>query len=219
VFTETLSLSHVVAALSLVGASALAAPPLEPTTFAGVENAPTCADIELRIVTESSDPDFSLATLATRSEPFSRQRRAGDGVGGATLEFIGYNARRMSPAAWFRAEDSTCQALLFEPPAPNRPKAEPLAPSPALPPRSRLRVVPEVEGGKVVGVRLLGISKGGLLGSLGFENGDSIRTVNGFDVTTPEKALQAYARLRTASRVKVELVRRGRPVTIEYLIR
>jgi general secretion pathway protein C len=207
-----------VATLSLTGSSD--APPSPPvrSAVAVAESAPTCADIELRIVTESEDPGFSLATLATASEPFPRLRRSGDGVGSATLEFIGYNARRMSPAAWFRAEGATCQALLFEPPLPKQANAEPAAPWPALPPRTRLRVVPEFQGGKVVGIRLFGV-KGGMLGALGFENGDSIRAVNGFDVTTPEKALEAYARLRSASRVRVELTRRGRPMTIDYLIR
>ena len=218
VLVATLSLDHVVAALSLIASIDAASPSAERARFARAESAPTCADIELRIVTESEDPGFSLATLATPSEPFPRLRRAGEGVGRATLEFVGYNARRMSPAAWLRVEGTTCQALLFEPPAPRQAESEPLEPSPALPPRSRLRVVPEFDGGKVAGIRLFGV-KGSMLDALGLENGDSIRTLNGFDVTTPERALEAYARLRSASRVRVELTRRGHPMTIDSLIR
>ena len=59
----------------------------------------------------------------------------------------------------------------------------------------------------------------GWLGLLGLENGDRIDKVNGFELGTPERALEAYARLRTASHLRVELVRRGRAMTIDYHIR
>jgi general secretion pathway protein C len=181
--------------------------------------APTCNDVELKIVTESSDADFSLATLVTTSSPSPLLRRAGDGVGNLELAFVGYNARRQSPAVWFNGGGVTCQALLFEPPL--RKKADVAAPAApvALPPRSRLRVVPELENGSVVGVRLFGIKKDGWLGLLGLENGDRIDKVNGFELGSPERALQAYARLRTARHLRVELVRRGRPMTNDYVIR
>ena len=35
------------------------------------------------------------------------------------------------------------------------------------------------------------------------ENGDRLQTINGFDMTSPEKALEAYARLRTADHLTV----------------
>jgi general secretion pathway protein C len=204
--------------------------PTTPNPPASIVNpsATTCEDIELRVVTESNDPEFSLATLVVGTGKSSLLRRAGDGVGDRTLEFVGYNARRQSPAAWFRKADSdaakspegeTCQALLFEPLASRGPPRDAVAPLPAPRPRSRLRVVPEFAGGAVVGIRLLGIDKNGLLGALGLENGDRIEAVNGMDISSPEKALQAYARLRTASDISVRLLRRGRPLTIDYRIR
>ncbi|MFO0661044.1 MAG: type II secretion system protein GspC [Polyangiaceae bacterium] len=51
------------------------------------------------------------------------------------------------------------------------------------------RVVPEQENGKTVGVRLFGVRPDSLLGSLGLENGDRLQTINGFDLSNPEKAL------------------------------
>src|SRR5262249_35426882 len=60
------------------------------------------------------------------------------------------------------------------------------------------RIVPEQENGKVVGIRLFGIRPDTLLGTLGMENGDRLQTINGFDMASPEKALEAYARLRSA---------------------
>jgi hypothetical protein len=78
------------------------------------------------------------------------------------------------------------------------------------------RVVPEQEGGKVTGVRVYGVRPDTLLGTLGFVDGDSIQAVNGFDVTVPERALEAYARLRTSSELWVRLKRRGSMVYLRY---
>ena len=55
------------------------------------------------------------------------------------------------------------------------------------------RIVPEQENGKTVGIRMFGIRPETLLGVLGMENGDRLQTINGFDMTSPEKALEAYA--------------------------
>jgi hypothetical protein len=86
--------------------------------------------------------------------------------------------------------------------------------------RMRLtRIVPEQHDGKVVGVSVFGISPDSLLGMLGLENGDTLQTINGYDISTPEIALEAYARLRTATELTVRLKRHGAPVTLRYHIR
>jgi general secretion pathway protein C len=81
------------------------------------------------------------------------------------------------------------------------------------------RIVPEQKDGKVVGVRMFGIRPDTLLGTLGLQNGDRLETINGFNMASPEKALEAYARLRTASALNVSVNRRGSPVSIEYHIK
>jgi general secretion pathway protein C len=81
------------------------------------------------------------------------------------------------------------------------------------------RIVPEQKDGKVVGVRLFGIRPDTLLGSLGLQNGDRLETLNGFNMASPEKALEAYARLRTASKLNVSVNRRGTPVSINLNIK
>lgn len=80
------------------------------------------------------------------------------------------------------------------------------------------RVVPHEENGRVVGVKLYGIRRSSLLGKLGIQNGDMLRTINGFDMSAPDSALEAYAKLRSASNLSVALVRRGSAVTMEYQI-
>ncbi len=81
------------------------------------------------------------------------------------------------------------------------------------------KIVPESENGKVVGIRLFGVRPDTLLGTLGMENGDRLDKINGFDMASPEKALEAYARLRTADHLTVSVNRRGQPVNIDFNIK
>jgi general secretion pathway protein C len=81
------------------------------------------------------------------------------------------------------------------------------------------RIVPEQENGKVVGIRLFGVRPDTLLGTLGMENGDRLEKINGFDMASPEKALEAYARLRTADQLIVSVNRRGQEMNIDYNIK
>ncbi len=77
------------------------------------------------------------------------------------------------------------------------------------------RIIPETKDGQTVGVRLFGIRPDTLLGSLGIQNGDRLETINGFSMSSPEKALEAYTRLRAADGLKLQVNRRGQPVTID----
>jgi general secretion pathway protein C len=81
------------------------------------------------------------------------------------------------------------------------------------------RIVPEQENGKMMGIRLFGVRPDTLLGTLGMENGDRLQTINGFDMTSPEKALEAYARLRTADHLTVQVNRRGSNMNLDYNIK
>ena len=81
------------------------------------------------------------------------------------------------------------------------------------------RIVPEQENGKVVGIRLFGVRPDTLLGTLGLENGDRLQTINGFDMTSPEKALEAYARLRTADHLTITVNRKGQDTNMDYNIK
>ncbi len=80
------------------------------------------------------------------------------------------------------------------------------------------RIIPHEEGGRVVGVKVYGIRRNSLLGRLGVQNGDMLRTINGYDMTSPDSALEAYARLRSADHLTLSIVRRGQPTTLDYNI-
>lgn len=78
-----------------------------------------------------------------------------------------------------------------------------------------VRVVPAFVNGRTY-PRLFGIRPDSLLGLLGFHDGDYLESINGFDLSTPERALEAYARLRTADRLEARVERGGRNVTLSY---
>jgi general secretion pathway protein C len=81
------------------------------------------------------------------------------------------------------------------------------------------RIVPEQKDGKTVGIRLFGIRPDTLLGMLGLQNGDRLEQINGYDIANPEKALEAFAHLRTASELTVGLERRGKPTPLAIHIK
>jgi general secretion pathway protein C len=82
-----------------------------------------------------------------------------------------------------------------------------------------LRIVPEQEKGRVVGLRLFGIRPDTILGALGFEAGDRLQTINGFDMTNPETAMQAYARLGTTDHLTIQVNRRGRDMNLDFNVK
>ena len=226
---------------------------------------PLCDGTKALIITESTDPVWSIAALQGPGETAPKLRRVGDDVAGKQVAYIGFNPRHQSPAVWLVSGATLCQALMFSSaiPAPAPAAAAPPAgaggaPNAGSPTRGpskvsqeiaskiqkvsdsefhidravvekilsdqtelmkSARVVPDTQDGKVVGVRLFGIRPDTLLGVLGMQNGDRLETINGFDMASPEKALEAYMRLRTADGLKVQLNRRGQPLNIDYKIK
>lgn len=71
------------------------------------------------------------------------------------------------------------------------------------------RVIPHVEDGRVVGLKLYGIRRNSLLGRLGIQNGDMLIDVNGHRFDDPGALLETYVRLRDADALFLRLARRG----------
>ncbi|MGK3997371.1 type II secretion system protein GspC [Sorangium sp. So ce1024] len=80
------------------------------------------------------------------------------------------------------------------------------------------RVTPDRRGEQVVGMKLR-LRRGSLLEALGLESGDSLRSINGFDVTDPQRALEAHAQLRSASHLSIAIERGGQLMTIDVDVR
>jgi general secretion pathway protein C len=68
------------------------------------------------------------------------------------------------------------------------------------------------------GVRLSGIRSDSLFNMLGLKNGDVLKSVNGFALNDPEKALSALSKLRTASKLKFDIERGGSSKAIDVTV-
>jgi len=227
--------------------------------------AAACDGVNAFIITESTDPLWSVAALQGAGEPRPRMRRVGDDVAGKHVEYIGFNPLEGSPSVWLSTGAQLCQVLLFrdQTPVPAAPAAAPVASTAEVTPpvstgrgaspvppeiaskiqkisdtefsidravvdnilerqtelMKSARIVPEQKDGKVLGIRLFGIRPDTLLGTLGLQNGDRLESINGFNMGSPQTALEAYARLRTASNLNVKVNRRGAPLAIDYRIK
>lgn len=85
---------------------------------------------------------------------------------------------------------------------------------------SKPRLIAEKDGDRVVGLRMVGVKPGSVVAKLGLENGDRLETLNGFDVSSPEKMFEAYARIRAgADRIAIRVTRAGRTMDLVYAVR
>jgi general secretion pathway protein C len=64
------------------------------------------------------------------------------------------------------------------------------------------------------GMRVSGIKQDDILSELGMKTGDMLQSINGFDMTDPDKAVDAYAKLRKAGQLDIQMTRDGAPITI-----
>lgn len=83
---------------------------------------------------------------------------------------------------------------------------------------TQARIVPSFKNGVANGFKLFSIQPGSLYSAIGVENGDVIERINGYEINSPEKALELYQKLKESSHVTIELDRNGQPVRKEYNI-
>jgi general secretion pathway protein C len=81
------------------------------------------------------------------------------------------------------------------------------------------RIVPSVKDGQPNGFKLYAIRPGSLYSMLGMFNGDTINAINGNSITTPDKALEIYTKLRNASHLTISFTRQAKTLTHDYTIR
>jgi general secretion pathway protein C len=81
------------------------------------------------------------------------------------------------------------------------------------------RFVPSIKDGKPNGFKLYAIRPNSIFGLIGLQNGDTVKGINGLDMSTPDKALEVYTKLRNASHLSVQVERRGENLTLDYTIR
>ena len=70
--------------------------------------------------------------------------------------------------------------------------------------------------GRPDGMRIGGVKCGNDLHLAGIRSGDVVHRVNGHDVRSIPQAILVYRKVRNDRRIRVELTRRGKPVTLTY---
>jgi general secretion pathway protein C len=81
------------------------------------------------------------------------------------------------------------------------------------------RFVPSIKDGRPNGFKLYAIRPSSIFGRIGLQNGDTIKSINGLEMNTPDQALGVYTKVRNASHLTVTVDRRGETVTLDYTIR
>jgi general secretion pathway protein C len=81
------------------------------------------------------------------------------------------------------------------------------------------RLLPSQKDGKVEGFRASEVKPAGVFAMIGIKNGDVLLRLNDFPIDSPDKALQSFIGLKGQNRLKLDMIRDGRPVTFNYDIR
>ena len=81
------------------------------------------------------------------------------------------------------------------------------------------RLLPSLKDGKVEGFKASEVKPQGVFGTVGIRNGDVLLRVNDFAIDSPEKAIQSFASLKGQSRIRLDLIRDGQPISLNYDIR
>jgi general secretion pathway protein C len=73
--------------------------------------------------------------------------------------------------------------------------------------------------GEIDGFKFLSIQPGSIYSQLGFQNGDTIKGVNGEKVDSPAKAMELYNALKTSNNIKITIERDGRDTDMDYNVK
>ncbi len=81
---------------------------------------------------------------------------------------------------------------------------------------TQARIVPSFKNGVANGFKLFSIQPGSLYTAIGVENGDVIQKINGYEINSPDKALEVYQKLRESPHITIEIERNGQIIRKEY---
>lgn len=174
-----------------------------------------CDGIRVVQILPARNPDWSVAILTTETGTVFRKR--GGEIDGRTVVDV------QREGVLLRRGDLFCRVGTVAPDVVRLPerkiaRAEASRIFEKVSNMRRSPLLPEKGSDGIVRGRLHGIRPGEGLALFGFENGDLFQSVNGFDISAPDKALEAYARLRTADHFVLRVIRRGVPADIELAI-
>lgn len=81
------------------------------------------------------------------------------------------------------------------------------------------RFGPHIVDGKIEGYKLYQVARSHIFYSLGARSGDIIKRVNGMPLSDTEKMLELWNSIKSATKVTVDVDRKGKIITYEFIIR
>jgi type II secretion system protein C len=82
---------------------------------------------------------------------------------------------------------------------------------------TQIRAVPQFQGGKPSGLKLLSIRGGSIFAKLGLKRNDVLKRINGQEVDL-KKGIEIFSQLKEANQITIDLERGGKKTTLEYSI-
>jgi type II secretory pathway component PulC len=85
-----------------------------------------------------------------------------------------------------------------------------------------MRILPGIRDGKLSGLKIYAVHPAGYGARLGLQSGDTVVKVNGAELsqpTSPDQLLAHGEALNPGGVLKLEILRRGQPMTLEYTIK
>lgn len=187
-----------------------------------------CTGVRALVVVRAADEDASIAALDVGGSRLVRRR--GGSAGNMQVARIG------TDRVWLARGGEVCEARVFAPAVAVQPTSTPAQPTRGIArvgpsevhvdrgvldrylespgELARVRVVPDASG-----VRIVKVPPDSVVALLGLQDGDRIVSAGGIEMTSPEKILELCARIRTVERLSMVVVRNGKPMTMDYVVR
>lgn len=83
---------------------------------------------------------------------------------------------------------------------------------------AQARIVPAFEDGKSIGFKLFNISPNSIYAKVGIQDGDIITKINGYELNSPDKALEMYQMRTTAKQLNIDYKRGGSSISSDISI-
>jgi general secretion pathway protein C len=83
---------------------------------------------------------------------------------------------------------------------------------------SEVKIRPYFKDGEASGFIVSNIARDSVVRNMGLKTGDIVTGINGREIKTADDAMAFYEKLRSGETLSIQLKRRGRPETIEYVV-
>lgn len=194
-----------------------------------LDSMPSAEDLGLRLVGAiAGGPAISRANIQTIKSKTTGVYRIGDTVAGATVETIQQDAvvlRHEGRQLILRLHTEVPGGEPQSAAPRNEEKAQPDNKQAKLPPVKpdyvsevfrKATIEPYVKNGQTEGLRITGLDKIPMAEMFGLRDGDVIRSVNGQQLTSKQKAFQVLMKAKTQSKVDIQLLRNGKSKALSF---